>query len=134
MMQGQHLQINILMHILRMHNHYFYGEQSIYTRAILANKKICMHDFFFGGGHLGGHREFVGGTCPPPPQAPPPPRSYAPAPAARDFALRAHSLFSGCMLQPPPPPPLQKSFLRPCMEQRRSPERGGVGPVNYSRM
>ena len=27
-----------------------------------------MHDFFFvGGGHLGGHREFVGGTCPPPP-------------------------------------------------------------------
>ena len=31
------LQINILKHILRMHKHDFCGEQSIYTRAILAN-------------------------------------------------------------------------------------------------
>ena len=58
-----------------MHKHDFCGELSIYPRAILANKKICMHDFFFVGGHLEGHREFVGGTCPPPP--PQAPRSYA---------------------------------------------------------
>ena len=31
------LQINILKHIWRMHKHDFCGEQSIYTRAILAN-------------------------------------------------------------------------------------------------
>ena len=54
-----------------MHKHDFCGEQSIYTRAILANKKICMHDFFVGGGGTWGHGEFVGGggTYP---QAPPP--------------------------------------------------------------
>ena len=34
---NNHLQINILKHILRMHKHDFCGEQSIYTRAILAN-------------------------------------------------------------------------------------------------
>ena len=34
-----------------MHNHDFVGAQSIYTRAILANKKINMHDYF--GGHRG---------------------------------------------------------------------------------
>ena len=55
--RNNHLQINILKHILRMHKHDFCGEQSIYTRAILANYKICMHDFFCGGG---GHQEFVG--------------------------------------------------------------------------
>ena len=35
--RNNHLQINILRHILRMHKHDFCGEQSIYTRAILAN-------------------------------------------------------------------------------------------------
>ena len=35
--RNNHLQINILKHILRMHKHDFCGEQSIYTRAILAN-------------------------------------------------------------------------------------------------
>ena len=44
----------------------FVGAQSINTRTILANTKIYMHDFLFGGGHLGGH-------------VPPPLRSYAPA-------------------------------------------------------
>ena len=44
----------------------FVGAQSINSRAILANEKMYMHDFFFVGGG-GGHV---------PPQAP---RSYAPA-------------------------------------------------------
>ena len=36
--RNNHLQINILKHILRMHNHdFFCGEQSIYTHAILVN-------------------------------------------------------------------------------------------------
>ena len=53
-----------------MHKHDFCGEQSIYTRAILANKKICMHDFFCGG--TWGHRELVGGhVSPRPPVATP---------------------------------------------------------------
>ena len=34
---NNHLQINILKHILRMHKHDICGEQSIYTRTILAN-------------------------------------------------------------------------------------------------
>ena len=51
--RNNNLQIKILKHILRMHKHDFCGEKSIYTRAILANLKICMHDFFVGG-HLGG--------------------------------------------------------------------------------
>ena len=60
--RNKHLQIIIhLKHILKRHEHDFCGEQSIYTsRAILANQKICMHDFFCGGAP-GGHREFVGG-------------------------------------------------------------------------
>ena len=67
--RNNHLQIKILKHILRMHKHDFCGEQSIYTRAILANLKICMHDYFLWGAP-GGQRKFVGA---------PPPRSYAPA-------------------------------------------------------
>ena len=50
-----------------MHKHDFVGAQSIYTRAILANKKIYMHDFFCGG-HLGGTENLWGAR----------PRSYAP--------------------------------------------------------
>ena len=34
--RNNHLQINTLKHILRMHKHDFCGDQSIYTRAILA--------------------------------------------------------------------------------------------------
>ena len=61
--EEQPFTINILKHILRMHKHDFCGDQSIYTRAILSNKKLCMHDFCWGGAP-GGHREFVGGgTC-----------------------------------------------------------------------
>ena len=71
--RNNHLQINILKQTLRMHKHDFCGEQSIYTRAILANKKICMHDFFFVVGGGGGHRKFMGGTCRPPPPPPRPP-------------------------------------------------------------
>ena len=58
-----------------MHKHGFVGKQSIYTRAILANSKIYMHDFLCGG--EGGTENFVwgGGGA----RAPPPPRSYAPA-------------------------------------------------------
>ena len=41
-------------------------EQSIYTRAILANQKICFHDFFVGGGHLGGTENLWGGGHVPP--------------------------------------------------------------------
>ena len=67
--RNNHLQINILKHIWRMHKHDFCGEQSIYTRAILANWKICMHDFFWWGGTWGGTENLWGG----------PPRSYAPA-------------------------------------------------------
>ena len=36
-MDGEEEQINILKHNLRMHKHDICGEQSIYTRAILAN-------------------------------------------------------------------------------------------------
>ena len=65
--KNNHLQINILKHILRMHKHDFCGEQSIYTRAILGGTEICMHDFFvWGGGHLGCTENLWGGTCPPP--------------------------------------------------------------------
>ena len=58
--RNNHLQINILKHNLRMHKHDFCGEQSIYTRAILAHtkKNVCMI-FLWGG-----HREFVGGGAP----------------------------------------------------------------------
>ena len=59
--RNNHLQINILKHILRMHKHDFCGEQSIYTRAILANTKYVCMIFFFGGGH----------RCPPDPPPPP---------------------------------------------------------------
>ena len=66
--RNNHLQINILKHILRMHMHDFCGEQSIYTRAILANKKICMHDFFLVGGTWGGGTDNLwGGFKEPPP-------------------------------------------------------------------
>ena len=51
-----------------MHKHDFCGEQSIYTRAILANYKNMYAWFFCGGG---GHREFVGGGGARAPQAPP---------------------------------------------------------------
>ena len=70
--RNNHLQIHSLKHILRMHKHDFCGEQSIYTRAILANKNICMHDFFFVGGTWGAPRICGGGggTCP---RSPPPP-------------------------------------------------------------
>ena len=47
----------------------FVGAQSIYTRAILANEKICMHDFLVGGTEIlwgGGARDL-----PPPPVATP---------------------------------------------------------------
>ena len=70
--RNNHLQINILKHILRMHKHDFCGEQSTYTRAILANKKICsLCMIFCGGGGPGGTENLcVGGTCPPPPGPP----------------------------------------------------------------
>ena len=45
-------------------------EQSIYTRAILANSKICMHDFFCGGAPGGGVPIICGGARAP--QAPHP--------------------------------------------------------------
>ena len=48
----------------------FVGAQSIYTRALLANEKICMHDFFCGG-HLGGTENLWGARPPPPPVATP---------------------------------------------------------------
>ena len=48
----------------------FCGEQSTYTRAILANKKICMHDFFF---FVGGTDNLWGGGA----RAPPPPPTVA---------------------------------------------------------
>ena len=58
--RNNHLQINILKHTSRMHTHDFCGEQSIYTRAILANKKyVCMIFFFCGGG--GGTDNLWGG-------------------------------------------------------------------------
>ena len=47
-----------------MHKHDFVGAQSIDTRAILANQKICMHDFFLCGG---GAPKICGGHVPPPP-------------------------------------------------------------------
>ena len=70
--RNNHLQIKNLKHIWRMHKHDFCGEQCIYTRAILANWKICMHDFFFVGGTWGGTENLWGGGHVPPP------RSYAP--------------------------------------------------------
>ena len=66
-----------LKHILRMDKHDFCGEQSIYTRAILENKKICMHVFFVGGGGTENLCGGGGGVWARAPQAPPP-RSYAP--------------------------------------------------------
>ena len=71
--RNHHLQLNILKHSISM---IFCGEQSIYTRAILVNQKICMHDFVLvmgGGTCWGGVPRFCRGHVPPPP-----PRSYAP--------------------------------------------------------
>ena len=51
-----------------MHKHDLCGEQSIYTRAILANKKNMYAWFFFlGGAHGGGAPRICGARAPPPP-------------------------------------------------------------------
>ena len=50
-----------------MHKHDFCGEQSIYTRAILAKKNMYAW-FFLWGGHLGGTENLWGGGA----RAPPP--------------------------------------------------------------
>ena len=63
-----------------MQKHGFVGVQSIYTRAILANKKYHMPDFFVGGGAP----RICGGYVPP---GPPPPRSYAPEYMPRAFVV-----------------------------------------------
>ena len=45
----------------------FVGAQSIYTRAILANEKICMLDFWVGEPGGGGTDNLWGHVPPPPP-------------------------------------------------------------------
>ena len=75
MRKNNHLQINILKHILRMHKHDFVGSKVFTHARYWQIKKICMHDFFLWGAPGGGTENLWGARAPPPPQAP---RIYAP--------------------------------------------------------
>ena len=101
----------------------------IYTRAILANQNICMHDFLWGGGGgraPGGTNNLLGGGGERAPQAP---RSYASggSPTVGRFFyyfkisfldVKCHQGYRlrevhGIILIPyPPPPPLKFVLLQ----------------------